>query len=101
MITLTQDSSKTKPLCLPCPCCSLSPCPSLLVSGPTVELLCDAKAEIDLKAPFMNLRQANLFGQTSRRLYQLPGPREERTGENVVSAMSVVSGVGVVSEWWV
>ena len=50
-----------------------------------MELLCDAKAEIDLK---MNLRQASFSGQTSRRLYQLPGPREERTGENVVSVVS-------------
>jgi len=65
---------------------------SLLVSGPTVELLCDAKAEIGLKAPSMNLRPASFSGQTSWRLYQLPGPREERTGENVVSVMSVVSG---------
>ena len=55
MITLTQDSSKTKPLGLPCPCCSLSPCPSLLVSGPTVELLCNAKAEIGE----VNLRQTS------------------------------------------
>ena len=44
----------SKPLCLPCPCCSYSPCLLLLVSGPTVKLLCDGKAEIG-EGPFYEL----------------------------------------------
>ena len=82
MITLTQDSSKTKTLCLPCPCCSLSPCPSLVVSGPTVELLCNAKAEIGEGEKPASLGRY-------RRFYQLSGPREER---EQVRMWCVVSG---------